>query len=357
MREIKPIDHYGSIQLKFSFSGKRYSFNPIPGGTYNNKRDLATARAIAHRIQIDILAGCFDSSLDKYRLLPKQNKPRPSRLLELWDLWIDSLDLSPATKANHYKAVRTMIVKSNPKLMDTRWLTGSTLAPRTIRDRLSMLRCCYNWAVTQDLVDANPYLNIKLKKSSPTRIKPFTTPEILAILEGFDQLAPHYTHFVKFLFLTGVRLSEAIGLRWVDVDFSRSEITIAESLPKDPTGNGYTRIRKSTKTGSVRVLPISQRLRETLEAIAPTYELVFTTPLGHIIDADNFRMRHWKPILKAVDVPYRKIHNCRHTMISHALEQGIAPAGIAYLAGHCDTRMVLTTYGHMINKPQLPELF
>ncbi|OKH20466.1 hypothetical protein NIES1031_23065 [Chroogloeocystis siderophila 5.2 s.c.1] len=146
-------------------------------------------------------------------------------------------------------------------------------------------------------------------------------------------------------------------MRWVDVDFTRSEITIAESLPKDLTGNGYTRIRKSTKTGSIRVLPMSQTLRETLAAIAPTHELVFTTVSGCIIDADNFRMRHWKPILKAVGVPYRKIHNCRHTMISHALEQGIAPTGIAYLAGHIDTRMVLTTYGHMINKPQMPELF
>ncbi|WNN89551.1 site-specific integrase [Gloeocapsopsis dulcis] len=220
-----------------------------------------------------------------------------------------------------------------------------------------MLRCCYNWAIEQGLVDANPYLTIKLKKSPVTRIKPFTTTEILAITQGFEQLAPHYTPFVKFLFLTGVRLSEAIGLRWVDVDCSRSEITIAESLPKDLTGNGYTRIRKSTKTGSVRVLPMSQALRETLAAIAPTHELVFTSVGGSIIDADNFRMRHWKPILKAVAVPYRKIHNTRHTMISHALEQGIAPTGIAYLAGHIDTRMVLTTYGHMINKPQLPELF
>ncbi|MUL38956.1 tyrosine-type recombinase/integrase [Gloeocapsopsis dulcis] len=357
MREIKPIDHCGSIQLKFSFSGKRYSLNPIPGGDYNNRRDLATAKAIANKIQIDILAGCFDDSLDRYRLLPKQNNSKPNRLLELWDLWVNSLDLSPATKANHYKAVRTMIAKSNPSLTEAQWLTNSKLASRTVRDRLSMLRCCYNWAIEQGLVDANPYLTIKLKKSPVTRIKPFTTTEILAITQGFEQLAPHYTPFVKFLFLTGVRLSEAIGLRWVDVDCSRSEITIAESLPKDLTGNGYTRIRKSTKTGSVRVLPMSQALRETLAAIAPTHELVFTSVGGSIIDADNFRMRHWKPILKAVAVPYRKIHNTRHTMISHALEQGIAPTGIAYLAGHIDTRMVLTTYGHMINKPQLPELF
>jgi integrase len=84
---------------------------------------------------------------------------------------------------------------------------------------------------------------------------------------------------------------------------------------------------------------------------------VFTTVNGCIIDADNFRSRMWAKVLEAVDVPYRKIHNTRHTMISYALEQGIAPTGVAYLAGHINTRMVLTTYGHMVNKPSLPKMF
>lgn len=80
MRDIKPTNHNGSIQLKFSFGGKRYSFNPVPGGSYTSKRDLATANAIATRIQNDILAGCFDPTLDKYRLTPKTRpNHRPKR--------------------------------------------------------------------------------------------------------------------------------------------------------------------------------------------------------------------------------------------------------------------------------------
>ena len=92
MRDINPINNNGSIKLKFSFGGKRYSFNPIPGGDYSNKRDLANAKAIATRIQNDILAGYFDPTLDRYRLSPKAPaKPQPKNLLELWDLWVESL--------------------------------------------------------------------------------------------------------------------------------------------------------------------------------------------------------------------------------------------------------------------------
>lgn len=80
MREIKPIDNNGSIQLKFSVGGKRFSFNPIPSGSFTNKRDIEAAKVIAVRIQNDILAANFDTSLDRYRLVQKAvvelNKPK-----------------------------------------------------------------------------------------------------------------------------------------------------------------------------------------------------------------------------------------------------------------------------------------
>lgn len=357
MRAIKPINHNGSIQLKFSVSGKRHSFNPIPGADFSNPRDIAQAIAIATKISNDILAGYFDHTLERYRISPKATASTPTQLLELWDTWVNSLGLSEATLANHYKTVRIMIAKHHPTLTATQWFTDADLAPRTKRDRLSLLRACFKWALSQGLVTTNPYLNIKPKKIDTNNIKPFSTHEITKILDGFQAIAPYYSPFVKFLLLSGCRVSEAIGLRWQDIDFDRGEVTIAQSLSKDPTGNGYTRIRKETKTGSIRVLPMSAALRETLAAVARTHELVFTTVNGYTIDADNFRERTWASVLKAVDVPYRKIHNTRHTMISYALEQGIAPTGVAYLAGHTNTRMVLTTYGHMINKPNLPEMF
>lgn len=362
MREIKPINHNGSIQLKFSVSNKRYSFNPIPGGDFNKPRDIAQAIAIATKISNDILAGYFDTSLDRYRIAPKLSQAvpptnKPTALIDLWDTWVASLDISQATKANHYKFVRIMIAKHKPNLTDTQWFIDANLAPRTKRDRISLLRSCFKWAMDKSLVSSNPYLTIKLKKIATPNIKPFSAIEITKILDGFQAIAPHYAPFVKFLLLSGCRVSEAIGLRWQDVDFERGEVTIAQSLSKDLCGNGYTRIRKETKTGSIRVLPMSVALCSTLKAVERSHELVFTTASGCIIDADNFRERTWANVLKAVDVPYRKIHNTRHTMISFALEQGIAPTGVAYLAGHTNTRMVLTTYAHMINKPSLPDMF
>ncbi|MES1024184.1 site-specific integrase [Gloeocapsa sp. BRSZ] len=357
MREIKPVNNNGSIQLRFSFSGKRYGFNPVPGGCYSDKRDLATARAIANRIQNDILAGCFDASLDKYRLTPKPSKDKPSWLLELFDLWVDSLDLEPATRADHYEMLRRMLVRANPAVGDIGWLASAKISAATYNKRLSYLKSCFKWAVENQLTDVNPVAKLKPKRVNTAPIKPFSTVEIDAIISGFKVLAPSYLDFVRFLFLTGCRLSEAIGLTWSHIDFELGTVTIAESLSIDRTGNGYQRLRKETKAGTVRQLEMNPTLRSLLLEVRSTNtgELVFRSPDGYVVASGNFR-RVWVKVLRKVGVPYRKPHTIRHTVLSMALEQGTAITGVAYLAGHKNTRMVVQTYGHVINRPRLPDI-
>lgn len=370
MRTINPVNNNGSIQLKFSVGGKRYSFNPIPGGQYHDKKDLAAAKAIATWIQLGILAGVFDPTLNRYRCVvatPQEQSQKESRtrqaktVLEVWDAWVDTLELPAATKADHYEMIRRMLVKANPSISDIGWLTSAELAPSTYNKRLSYVKKCFDWAVKQGLTDINHYTNVKTRKQGNTRpVKPFSDAEIQAILTGFEESAPHYVPFVKFLFLTGVRISEAIGLRWCHVDFDKNTVIIHESLSKDRTGDGYRRIRKERKTGSVTHLTMNTALRDLLISLrtqeASGESLVFTTLRGKTIDSGNFREDYWVKVLNKKGIEYRKPHNTRHTLASHALEQGIPITGVAYLLGHADTRMVMRTYGHMVNRPELPQI-
>ncbi|AUT00875.1 site-specific integrase [Nostoc sp. CENA543] len=361
MREIKPFNNNGSIQLRFTYGGKRFCFNPVPGGQYNNRRDKETAQAIAVQIRNDILARNFDTSLDRYRLQPKAPpKTHPKTLLELWDAWVETLDVTETTRLTYYRWTRVMIAKANPNLVDVTWIQSLNLSSTTLKERLFQIRSCCNWGISQGFLKVNPYQGVKAQGRKRKEIKPFTIDEIRLIITGFETLYPHYSSFVKFLLITGCRTSEAIGLRWQHVDLVRGELIIKESLPKDPAGNGYKRKRKGTKTGTVRYLKLPDHLRSLLEEIKPIEaipdDLVFTSPRGKHIDGDTFRKNYWAKVLEYQGVEYRKPYCLRHTMASHGIEQGIPITGVAYLLGHSDTSMVMRHYGHMVNRPDLPDL-
>jgi integrase len=288
---------------------------------------------------------------------PEKNPP----LLDIWDAWIEDLNLPSQTKADHYHCVRRQIVKAGvPLSLNIAWFTGNNLAPATNNRRLRLLTKMAAWAVTEGLLSANPWLKVKPRKGSKEIIKPFSQNEAARIIAGFEKRYPAWVPFTKFIFLSGCRMSEAIGLRWQHVDFERGEVCICESLAQNREGNGYERVRKSTKTGSTRFLEINTELSKLLRQVLParknSEDLVFLNPAGtgHI-DTNNFRDR-WKKVLSDEKIPYRRPHIIRHSFASHAIDQGIPLTGVAYLLGHSDTRMVATTYGHLINRPTLPQI-
>jgi integrase len=291
--------------------------------------------------------------------LQSEPEKNPS-LLEIWDAWVESLDLPAGTKAGHYDYFRRQIVKAgNPLSADKDWFLSNTLAPKTHNTRLWLLKSVAAWAVAEGLLNTNPWLKVKPRKATKEIVKPFSRDEAVRIIAGFEEFYPAWVSFTKFLFLSGCRMSEAIGLQWKHVDFGRSEICICESLSRKP-GKNYERERKGTKTGSVRYLKINAELAKLLEQVAPacknSEDLVFLNPMGtNHIDCHNFR-RRWKKVLDSAKVPYRCPHVVRHSFASHAIEQGCPLTGVAYLLGHSDTRMVAQTYGHLINRPSLPNI-
>jgi integrase len=375
MKPPTPLNNNGSLKLKFKHQGQTYVFSPIKGGKFADKVTYDRAVAVGQLISLDITLGRFDPTLDRYRLesvQPIQHKVRFPRtvsttLLIVWDSWVDFLDLEARTKADHYAMVRCMIVKAGRvSLSEVDWLQPfrDVLAASTFNKRLGYLKSCLNWAIDEGLCNGpNPYLKVKALKPRPhdERVKPFSTAEIQAIIEGFKEHYSTYAPFVRFLFATGVRTGEAIALQWKHISFEYRQIKICESLSLDRSGNGYQRVRKGTKTDTVRYLPLAGSLSDLLRSIEPIHPdpeaLVFPLPSGKPIDPGRFREHVWKPLLALVGVEYRNPYQTRHTLLTHAvMDPAIGVLGAAKIAGHKDSRMVTQHYARFIGQPDLPDM-
>ncbi|MEG4251055.1 site-specific integrase [Microcoleus sp. Pol10D4] len=374
---IVPSRNRDAIRLQFTIEGVRFSFSPVPGGKWENKRDRQLAAAIANKIENDVLAGNFDSTLQKYRhnALCTQNtgskvpELRTCKIcwLEIWDGFVTSLRLTPATAADHYACVRAMILKANnPVIAKIDWVVARTdLAASTFNRRVSMLRKCVNWAVERKIITKNPLAGIETRsqtlaeeEQAESKKAPFNALEVSRIISYFYNQHPSYAPFVEFLLFSGVRTGEAVGLRWCDIDLDKQTIAIEQSISRER--GGYRKIAKRPKTlQSRRLLKMSRRIYDLFLKIKPDSilgkELVFLSPNGCEIDHGNFRGSYWKPTLAFLGITYRKPSATRHTLLSAALESGFSVPQVAALAGHKNSRMVIEHYGRQINQPQLPE--
>lgn len=352
-------------------------------GVADTQENRKAAEAKARQIELDILAGYFDPSLDKYRpqthLTLVKSQEESSKAPALADLWenytqFKSSQLEETTIIRDYGKIQKRIEKlptqdlsQAVKIRDYLLKTySSEVAKRTLKQ----FNACCNWAVRSKLIDSNPFngmaSEIKSKKTGKTSRMPFSKEERDAIINAFEnntyssKFAPtphcYYDPYVKFLFFTGCRPEEAIALKWKHIENNR--ITFSEAVATD------VRLRKSTKTHVIRSFPINTQLQSILEQIKPEAAnpeaLVFPAKSGKEIDAHNFLNRVWKPVVQNLVKDgkvkqYLPQYNCRHTFITMALEAGVSVVQVSKWVGN-SPEIIMKHYAGTIRQVQVPEL-
>jgi integrase len=353
--------HRGMLRLRLPrsvFNGRQvYLCLGLPDTPLN--RQAAEMRALA--ISADIAFDRFDSTLERYR--PTATQPDNSPTLgELWDKYtlFKSKTLAHSTLEKDFKWIKTLIQKlPSQRLQDGRQIRRyllNVLTPKAAKKAWIYFCACCQWAVDDQLISKSPFQDLAKissgKKSGA--INPFSQNERDLIIQGFESNAyySYYAPFVKFLFLTGCRTSEAIGLQWQHVSPDLSTITFSEAVV-------YGR-RKSTKTNKIRKFPVNQSLRSLLKTIKPLEDpkpdtLVFPSPHGAVIDGHNFLNRAWRTVMGDMPIQYRSVYHTRHTFISLCLEAGIKVGQVARWVGNSpDT--IWRHYAGVINQEEVPEL-
>jgi integrase len=191
----------------------------------------------------------------------------------------------------------------------------------TANKELKRLGHLLNRAVEWKYLKANPAHGIKGAKEAPGRVRYLTAEERDKLLNGADVTVkakdgrtwtvrrmpnPALRLYILAALQTGARRGELLALRWADVDMKARMLTF-----------------RQTKNGDSRTVPITDTLREALQALP--------RPLKS--EASVFPERDPKVLSRAfarlvtdLKLPNLRFHDLRHDAASTMTMAGVPPA-------------------------------
>ncbi len=228
------------------------------------------------------------------------------------------------------------------------------------------LNACYAHALVDDVVLKNPCIGVVLPSlaKNTKQISPLNEEDIERLKREISKknnkgkpLYPYGQAFVLLLH-TGLRMGEALSLRWSDVDFERKTITVTKNTiltkRRDENGNrlgGYQmQTQSSTKTSSGnRTVPINHSAQEALTALKEgnSTEYVIVNSRQHSVRPNNFE-RSFQTALKQAKIQGDYgVHSLRHTFASMLFAKGVDVKIVSRLLGHSTVKITYDIYVHL----------
>lgn len=232
------------------------------------------------------------------------------------------------------------------------------LAPSSVARCLSAVRSFFKWAVREQIVEVNPTGQIRGPKAAEDLPKALTVAEVELLLGsagvGDDARALRDRALLEFLYGTGARVSEAVGLAVDDVE-------LASNLGEECDGEEISVVRLWGKGRKERLVPLGSYAVKALEAylVRGRPELarrgrgtpaLFLNLRGRPLS----RQSAWEIIQNAAAtanlVKEISPHTLRHSFATHMLEGGASVREVQELLGHAS---VATTQIYTRMSPQL----
>lgn len=230
-------------------------------------------------------------------------------------------------------------------------LSRTDLADATIRRILAPLRIVLQLAVEEGLILTNPAAGVripvrpKIVDDEDKHAKTLTDLQLTALLA---HAAPEWRDLLTLLALTGLRISEALALRWRDLKLTADQPVV--------------QVRRRYRAGEMaapktqaarRDVPLDRALVEQLrerkraaERSNPT-DLVFADADGQPLDSARIIYRAVKVPGNAAGVPWVGFHVLRHTCASRLFAAGRNVKQVQEWLGHHSPEFTLRVYVHL----------
>lgn len=169
--------------------------------------------------------------------------------------------------------------------------------------------------------------------SETKKKKPITWEWVKAFMAHAN---PHLGALCCFMFLTGARVSEAIDLKWSDVDLQARKALI-----------------RQTKIGDERIAHLPPPLVAAMANIESERD-----PASKVFkySTRDTAKPQWNKVIKRAKIEYLTYHSCRHGFATALLHKKVDPITVSKLGGWKSAQHVFDTYGHAMEDDTLANL-
>ena len=203
--------------------------------------------------------------------------------------------------------------------------TDAGLAPKSLQRLLSSCRSLFRQLNREGLLAGDPLLGVRGPKVRRKLPQVLDVDEASALVEtdSGGKLAVRDRAMLELFYSSGLRLSELVGLRWLDLDLDGGEVRV---------------LGKGNKT---RIVPVGRHAITALRALGaeqgmPADSPVFRGRGGAPINPRTVQLRMNKLALQQNLPKHIHPHLLRHTFASHMLESSGDLRAVQELLGHAD---------------------
>jgi integrase len=229
--------------------------------------------------------------------------------------------------------------------------TGQPFSGWTVRGTLVVLGLVLGAAERAGRIPANPVRRLERRERPKVARSEFPSLDREAIGRLVAATPSRYRLIVAVSVITGVRQSEALALRWQDVDTKAGEILVRWQLDRK---GGLVELKTDAAR---REIPIPPSLVRALieHRLASDHSdddhFVFCTATGGPFHRRNMVRRGLEPAITEAALPHLRWHDLRHLAASALIAQSEGDVDfVSRVLGHASATVTLGVYGHMFER-------
>lgn len=236
----------------------------------------------------------------------------------------------------------------------------------TIKKAYNAINAVMKLAIERDYIRKNPCAGVRLPKQmqrSKSDIEYFTDEEVELITQAAirrystGRYVYKHGYAIVLLLNTGLRIGEALALKWSNVDFAEHQIYVAETrgqvIDRQAEERKYIMVDRSTKTqASCRYVPINKKAEEALlyfQSLGYDNPYVLANSDQNVVSYRNL-FRALDNILKDNNITHGSLHTLRHTFATRLFKNNVDIKVISELLGHSDVSITYNIYTHVIQE-------